>query len=215
MQMYRVTARSKRRTTGSEYLDELIVRRGQIRDRIWKRQNAPRLERDPDPEPQPQPEPTIFSPLPQQNIKSVEERIAEARRLDLPAVLMKSIIENIRESATWFGEQLPAPTFDLLPEVKFPGKPTIARIQSVTARHFNLHLNDIVCERHYSRMALPRHIAMYLSKELTSNTSAEIGRRFGRNPSTILRAMRRLTKLIETDKALAEEIATLRGMLES
>lgn len=197
--------------TGSAYLDELIARR----DQIWKRLNTR-------PVPQPQPglelEPKhapAFPPLPQQNIKSVEERVEEARNLNLPILLTKYIIECIRESADYFGdfsEQTRAQPFDYQPEVQ-SDKPTIARIQAVTARYFNLCVADIVCVRHYARMARPRHIAIFLSKELTNNTMAEIGRRFNRDHTTVLHSIQRIIKLIETDKTLADDIAILRGML--
>jgi chromosomal replication initiator protein len=56
---------------------------------------------------------------------------------------------------------------------------------------------------------------MYLSKVLTLRSLPEIGRRFGgRDHTTVLHAVRKIEKLIETDTPLSEEIELLKRMLQ-
>ena len=63
-------------------------------------------------------------------------------------------------------------------------------------------------------MVRPRQIAMYLSKLLTPLPA--IGRRFGgRDHTTVLHAVRKITGLVAEDKGLANEIAILSGALLS
>jgi chromosomal replication initiator protein len=55
---------------------------------------------------------------------------------------------------------------------------------------------------------------MYLAKVLTPRSLPEIGRRFGgRDHTTVLHAVRKITGLATTESALAEEIELLKRML--
>ena len=65
-------------------------------------------------------------------------------------------------------------------------------------------------------VARPRQIAMYLSKQLTSRSLPEIGRRFGgRDHTTIMHGVRKIEELIIDDSAMSEDIAVLKRMLEA
>jgi chromosomal replication initiator protein len=56
---------------------------------------------------------------------------------------------------------------------------------------------------------------MYLSKQLTSRSLPEIGRKFGgRDHTTVMHAVRRIEELKDTDPALAEDVELLRRMLQ-
>ncbi len=62
----------------------------------------------------------------------------------------------------------------------------------------------------------PRQIAMYLAKSMTPRSLPEIGRRFGgRDHTTVLHAVRKIEDLVSRDVALAEEIETLRRLIEA
>ena len=65
-------------------------------------------------------------------------------------------------------------------------------------------------------MARPRQIAMYLSKQLTTRSLPEIGRKFGgRDHTTVIHAVRKIEQLREEDAALDEDVDLLRRMLEN
>ena len=56
---------------------------------------------------------------------------------------------------------------------------------------------------------------MYLSKQLTSRSLPEIGRKFGgRDHTTVMHAVRKIEELRATDNTFAEDIELLRRMLE-
>ena len=66
------------------------------------------------------------------------------------------------------------------------------------------------------KLARPRQIAMYLSKQLTSRSLPEIGRKFGgRDHTTVIHAVRKIEQLREEDPALDEDVDLLRRMLEN
>jgi chromosomal replication initiator protein len=57
---------------------------------------------------------------------------------------------------------------------------------------------------------------MYLSKQLTSRSLPEIGRKFGgRDHTTVMHAVRKIEELRASDHGFAEDIDLLRRMLES
>ncbi len=64
--------------------------------------------------------------------------------------------------------------------------------------------------------ARPRQIAMYLSKNLTSRSLPEIGRRFGgRDHTTVMHGVKRIEELKNQDGQVAEDVEILRRALEA
>jgi chromosomal replication initiator protein len=95
-----------------------------------------------------------------------------------------------------------------------PKKIKIEDIQKLVASHFNVSRGDILSARRTASVVRPRQIAMYLSKLLTPRSLPEIGRRFGgRDHTTVLHAVRKITGLVTTDATLSEEIELLKRML--
>jgi len=93
---------------------------------------------------------------------------------------------------------------------------SIEEIQRKVAEHYNLRMNDMISARRARNVARPRQVAMYLAKQLTQRSLPEIGRRFGgRDHTTVMHAVSRVTELIGQDIALAEDVALLRKMLET
>lgn len=93
---------------------------------------------------------------------------------------------------------------------------TIEEIQRKVAEHYNIRLTDMASARRARNVARPRQVAMYLAKQLTSRSLPEIGRKFGnRDHTTVMHAVSRVTGLMESDAAFAEDVELLRRMLES
>jgi len=83
-------------------------------------------------------------------------------------------------------------------------------VQRVVARHFSLKPSDFKIKNNSQRVALPRQIAMFLSKELTGNSFPQIGRDFGgRHHTTILHAVRKIQDLRLRDPQLEKTINKL------
>jgi hypothetical protein len=88
--------------------------------------------------------------------------------------------------------------------------PFIADIQKAVARHFNITRHDLISQRRTAELVKPRQIAAYLSRELTQHSLPEIGRRFGnRDHTTILYAVRKISRQLAADPELAHDIALL------
>ncbi|MBJ3776090.1 chromosomal replication initiator protein DnaA [Acuticoccus sp. 2012] len=94
-------------------------------------------------------------------------------------------------------------------------RPKIEDIQRVTSQHFGVSRQDLVSARRTRIIVRPRQIAMYLSKTLTPRSLPEIGRRFGnRDHTTVLHAVRKVEEMIDRDPQVAEDIETLKRLLD-
>jgi hypothetical protein len=88
---------------------------------------------------------------------------------------------------------------------------TIREIQRAVAKHYNITISDILSVRRTNDVVLPRQIAAYLAKVLTTRSYPEIGRRMGgRDHSTILHAVRKISELVQVDEKLAMDINKLK-----
>lgn len=91
---------------------------------------------------------------------------------------------------------------------------TIEEIQKKVAEHFTIKMADMQSARRARSVARPRQIAMYLSKTLTTRSLPEIGRKFGgRDHTTVMHAVKKITELCASDQDLAEDVDLLRRML--
>ena len=95
-------------------------------------------------------------------------------------------------------------------------KVTIDEIQRKVAEHYNLRISDLLSPRRARAVARPRQVAMFLSKDLTSKSLPEIGRKFGgRDHTTVIHAVKRVEELKKSDNQIAEDVELLRRMLEA
>jgi chromosomal replication initiator protein len=93
---------------------------------------------------------------------------------------------------------------------------SIDEIQKKVAEYFSVRVSDMHSPRRARTVARPRQIAMYLSKQLTSRSLPEIGRKFGgRDHTTVLHAVKKIEALIAEEKSMREDIELLRRMLEN
>jgi len=95
-------------------------------------------------------------------------------------------------------------------------KVTVEEIQRKVSEHYNIRLSDMIGPKRVRTLARPRQMAMYLAKQMTSRSLPEIGRRFGgRDHTTVMHGVRRITELMATDSQIADDIELLRRALEA
>ena len=95
-------------------------------------------------------------------------------------------------------------------------KVTIEEIIRKVAEHYNLRMTDLISARRARVVARPRQIAMFLSKNLTSKSLPEIGRKFGgRDHTTVIHAVKKIEELKLVDVQVADEVEILRRTLEA
>ncbi|KAF1085907.1 Chromosomal replication initiator protein DnaA [Sporotomaculum syntrophicum] len=95
---------------------------------------------------------------------------------------------------------------DLLPDKK-PTKITIELIQQKVAGYFNIKLDDMKSKKRTRAIAYPRQIAMYLCRELTTESLPKIGNYFGgKDHTTVLHAHEKIATEISSDSTLSQTI---------
>ncbi len=106
-----------------------------------------------------------------------------------------------------------------------PPKLRIEDIRRIVAIRYGRSKIDMLSDRRGLKYCRPRQVAMYLCREFTTHSLAEIGRWFGnKDHTTILSSIRRIEELKQTriedlknpiDRNLAAEVATLKIELEA
>ena len=80
-------------------------------------------------------------------------------------------------------------------------KINIHDIQKVTANHFNISISDLISNKKSREFSYPRHLAMYLCRNLTFLPFKKIGEAFGnKNHTTVIHAIKRIEKDKEQKK---------------
>ena len=91
---------------------------------------------------------------------------------------------------------------------------TVDKIQNTVSNYFNISLNDMLSQRRSRSLARPRQIAMFLAKRLTTRYLPEIGRRFAnRDHTTVIHAVKTITKLSEKDEEMKKNLIQIKSLL--
>ncbi|WP_288310343.1 chromosomal replication initiator protein DnaA [uncultured Acidaminococcus sp.] len=92
---------------------------------------------------------------------------------------------------------------------------TVDAIQQQVADHFRLHRSELIEKKRTKRVAVPRMIAIYLTKEMAGLSLKKIGECFGgRDHSTIIHACEKIQKDRQKDPELNKEIEALTAALK-
>ena len=90
----------------------------------------------------------------------------------------------------------------------------VEHIQNLVAAHYNLNIQEMLSPRRSRSLARPRQIAMYLSKQHTTNSLPEIGRKFSnRDHTTVIHAVKKIEDLIKKDNEIKQSILEIKKKL--
>jgi chromosomal replication initiator protein len=93
---------------------------------------------------------------------------------------------------------------------------SVELIQKVVSNYFNIKISDLKVKRKHKGYVLPRQIAMYLSRKLTTASLLEIGEKFGgKDHSTVLHSIKKVEEKAAQDPSFRETIETLQNKIKS
>jgi chromosomal replication initiator protein len=93
---------------------------------------------------------------------------------------------------------------------------SIEEIQKKVAEHYNIKMHDMSSTKRTRSIARPRQIAMYLAKNFTSKSFADIGRKFGgKDHTTVMHAIKTIEKLKQNDNELVEDLHILSKIIQN
>ena len=91
---------------------------------------------------------------------------------------------------------------------------TVDKIQNIVSNYYNISLSEMLSQRRSRPLARPRQIAMYLAKKMTTRSLPEIGRRFAnRDHTTVIHAVKTITRLSEQDDEMKKNIEQIKSLL--
>ncbi|MEN8718797.1 MAG: chromosomal replication initiator protein DnaA [Oceanococcaceae bacterium] len=91
---------------------------------------------------------------------------------------------------------------------------TMESIQRRVAEFYQIRKEDLRSKKRTKTLTLPRHVAMYLCKELTSHSYPEIAAAFDkRDHTTILHGCRKIAQLRKTDSGMDSDLTALERAL--
>src|SRR6056297_1473298 len=94
---------------------------------------------------------------------------------------------------------------DLIIENEEPKEINIDLIKNIIVDYYNLKKEDMTSKKRTQKIAFPRQIAIYLSRELTDLSLPHIGEEFGgRDHTTVIHAYNKIEKRIEEDQEFAK-----------
>ena len=92
---------------------------------------------------------------------------------------------------------------------------SIELIQEVVANYYNLTVDDLKGQRRTRNIALPRQVAMYLSRTLTPTSLPKIGQEFNKDHTTVMHAYTKINDAIESDAALKNTVNNITKKLSN
>jgi chromosomal replication initiator protein len=164
---------------------------------------------------------------------AILQRKAEQRNVDLSHdiafFIAKALHSNVRELEGALNRLIAASEFhhkpitmelakDSLRDLLELNRPQISidEIQKIVANYFKLKVTDMYSKRRPANIAHARQVAMYLVKEQTQKSLPEIGEAFGgRDHTTVLHAVRKITELRLHDDSLNHAIHVLEQSLRA
>ncbi len=88
---------------------------------------------------------------------------------------------------------------------------TIDDIQKAVAMHFKIKVSDLLSNKRMKFIALPRQIAMFLSRTLTNASYPEIGLQFGnKDHSTVIHSVNKISGMIQENQSIKDAVEKIK-----
>ena len=157
-----------------------------------------------------------MEPMPEKLSDQVLSFIAERVKTNIRR--LEGALNRVAAFASLHGKAITVPQTEVLLRdlLQQEGSQTVSidLIQRRVAETYDLRLADMTSKRRPANIALPRMVAMYLSRRLTTSSLNEIGEAFGgRDHGTVLHANREIEKRMVADEKLRRIVTYLADKL--
>ena len=132
---------------------------------------------------------------------------------------LESALTKLTMNISAFGGEMTKSRAEELLRDKFEAESarllSIEAIQRKVAEFFDIRLADMTSKKRPSNIAVPRMVAMYLSRHLTSNSLPCIGDAFNRNHATVLHAVGAIEKRMTDNESFRHTIGQISRKLSA
>lgn len=92
---------------------------------------------------------------------------------------------------------------------------TIDKIIKEVAKYYSVKAEDIKSKKRHAKIAMARHVVIYLSKQMMNATYMDIGKKIGgRDHSTIMSSFKKINDLTETSKEMNFVLQEIKNRIE-
>ena len=92
---------------------------------------------------------------------------------------------------------------------------TVETIQKVVSDYYNISVSELKSESRKKTLAVPRHIAIYLSRLLTEYSLTEIGEEFGgRDHTTVMNSISKIENQLKIDSMIGDTLKVLEKQIK-
>jgi chromosomal replication initiator protein len=141
------------------------------------------------------------------NVRRLEG--AMTRVIAMSSVLGTPVTRELVHRALGSGEaraEEPRPSLE-------PDSPSITAIQDVACTVLGVARADLLSSNRTARVARARQLAIYLTRELTTLSLAQIAREFNRDHSTVLHAIRAVSGRLEPNSETSQQLDRARTLI--
>jgi chromosomal replication initiator protein len=93
---------------------------------------------------------------------------------------------------------------------------TVSQVQQIVAEYYSLKVSDLKSKNRNKSVVIPRQVAMYLARTLTSSSLPEIGKMFGgKDHTTVIHACNKVKNKMDQEKAFRKEVETITKRITS
>ena len=128
-----------------------------------------------------------------------------AGRIEESFAALAAEVSDLRYRAEDLAERAPKP----IVKVRDKKRITPESIMDIVAEKYHIRREDLLSGRRSQDVAMPRQLAIYLTRELTGLSTTRIGSAFDRDHSTIMYACRKTAEQIEQDARFEKSVNDL------
>jgi len=160
---------------------------------------------------------------------AILKKKSETEELTIPddvlTLIASKVSSNIRELegalirlvayASLTGEEMSLPMADsILKDLVYPSKGkspiTIDLIKKLTAEYYSVRIDDMSAKIRTKEIAIARHVAMYIAREVTGSSLPKIGLEFGgRDHTTVIHACEKISGEIQANPDVKGAVETI------
>ena len=91
---------------------------------------------------------------------------------------------------------------------------SVGQIQKAVETYYDVSHSDLVGSKRNKELMEPRHVGIWLSRELTDNTLADIGKKFGgRTHATVKHSISWVDATLKEDRIFLDRVETLKDSI--
>lgn len=152
---------------------------------------------------------SITPQIPETTLKFIAQNIKSHVRAMEGALAKVNVMMRLDRSIQLNDDVLSHLLKDFIEKEKKQKKVTIEEIQEAVASHYSVTKEQILSSERTASLVTPRQLAMYIARKFSSKNLADIANKFGRTHATILHGVKTISKRLDVELELKDNLEHL------